>query len=123
MNACLSQSTKHSDMSTTIAGLKMTCNREKVGSAGSVKESESDAGRNENRDEEDAEDNSIRLRSAMMKSMMPNWNRSTMSASQHSECQSQHTCRWCIHTGASELEQILLFEFLEDAALDLDKLI
>lgn len=39
-----------------------------------------EAGRKEKREDDEAEDSSMRLRKAMMKSMSASWNRSTMSA-------------------------------------------
>lgn len=81
MKACFNQSTKHSEMRTMMAGLKMVWRRESVGRDGRVREREKEAGKKEKREEEEAEESSIRLRRAMMNSMMPSWNRSTISVS------------------------------------------
>lgn len=62
-----------------IAGLKMTCSRETVGKVGIENEKDSDAGRNEKREDDEAEDSSMRFLKVMIESMAPSWNRSTMS--------------------------------------------
>lgn len=78
MKACLSQSTKHSEIRTIKAGEKMVWRSERVGRDG--RERDREEGNNDRREgEDDVEESSIRLRRAMMKSMMPNWKRSTMS--------------------------------------------
>lgn len=50
-----------------------------MGSEGRVRVRENEAGRKEKREEEEAEDSSIRFRRAIMNSIMANWNRSTIS--------------------------------------------
>ena len=54
-----------------MAGLKMVCRSESVGREGRVRERENEAGRKEKREDDEAEDSSIRLRRAMINSMMP----------------------------------------------------
>lgn len=71
MNACLSQSTKHSDIKTIIAGLKITCNKETFGIVGNENDGEKEAGRKEKSEEEEADDSSIRFRRLMMESIAP----------------------------------------------------
>lgn len=50
-----------------------------MGSDGRVRVRENEAGRKEKREEEEAEDSSIRFRRAIMNSIIANWNRSTIS--------------------------------------------
>ena len=58
-------------MRTMMAGLKMTCKSETVGSDGNEKEGEKDAGRKEKSDEEEADDNSIKFRRVMIDNIAP----------------------------------------------------
>lgn len=128
INACLSQSTKHSETRTTTAGEKMAWRRERVGREGREKVKERDlkaAGRKEKREEEEAEESSMRFRMAMMKRRKPSWKRSTMSAQPGSvsrrKTEREEGKRQ--RTGASQLEEVLLLELLEDAPLNLDELV
>jgi hypothetical protein len=66
-------------MRTMMAGEKMVWRSEREGSEGRVREREKETGRIEKSEEEVVEESSMRLRRAMMKSMMPSWKRSTMS--------------------------------------------
>lgn len=66
-----------------IAGLNIVWRRASVGREG--KERERETGRKERREEVEAEDSSMRLRRAMMKSIKASWNRSTISETTVSE--------------------------------------
>lgn len=66
-----------------IAGLNIVWRRESVGREG--KDRERETGRKERREEVEAEDSSMRLRRAMMKSIRASWNRSTISETTVSE--------------------------------------
>lgn len=112
-----------------MAGLKMVWRRERVGRAGRTRDREKEAGRKEKREEVEEEDSSMRLRSAMMKSMRASWKRSTMSVrgcdqpTSKIRCKMTRSRRIRERTGAGELEEVLFLELLEHASLDLDKLV
>ena len=70
MKACFSQSTAHSLNRTINAGLKIVWIRERVGREGMESDREKERGRKENREEDEAEESSIRFRRAIMNSMI-----------------------------------------------------